>query len=90
MIGIRIPNHPMAMEFIDLVDSPITATSANLHGTRDPVTPDDCHVPYDILLDAGRLPGTPSTVVDIHNRKIIRKGAMETEVTAFLQELEHE
>lgn len=87
MIGIRIPNHPLALELIALVDTPITATSANIHGARDPVTPDECHVPHDILLDGGRLPGTPSTVVDLSSRKILRRGAMEAEVAAFLREL---
>ncbi|HOS81692.1 MAG TPA: L-threonylcarbamoyladenylate synthase [Methanolinea sp.] len=87
MIGIRIPNHPVALELIGLVDTPITATSANIHGARDPVTPDECHVPHDILLDAGRLPGTPSTVVDLASRRILRRGAMEAEVAAFLREL---
>ncbi|MCQ8894484.1 MAG: L-threonylcarbamoyladenylate synthase [Methanolinea sp.] len=87
MIGIRIPDHPVALELIGLVDTPITATSANIHGARDPVMPDECHVPHDILLDAGRLPGTPSTVVDLTTRKIIRKGAMVAEVVAFLREL---
>jgi L-threonylcarbamoyladenylate synthase len=90
MIGIRIPDHPVALELIGLVDTPITATSANIHGARDPVTPDECHVPHDILLDAGRLPGTPSTVVDLTSRKIIRRGAMEAEVIAFLRELGEE
>ncbi|MDH7510737.1 MAG: L-threonylcarbamoyladenylate synthase [Methanolinea sp.] len=90
MVGIRIPNHPVALELIGLVDAPITATSANIHGARDPVTPDECHVPHDILLDAGRLPGTPSTVVDLASRKIIRRGAMEAEVAAFLREREEE
>jgi len=86
MIGIRIPDHPLALELIRLVDSPITATSANVHGGRDPVTPGDCHVPHDILIDGGRLPGTPSTVVDLFSRSIIRRGARVVEVTDFLRE----
>lgn len=90
MIGIRIPNHPVALRLVSLVDSPITATSANIHGARDPVTPDECHVPHDLLLDGGRLPGTPSTVVDLKNRRIVRRGAQEAEVAAFLRRLEDE
>jgi L-threonylcarbamoyladenylate synthase len=88
MIGIRYPLHPTALELISNFDSPITSTSANITGARDPVTPDECRVPYDVLIDGGRLPGTPSTVVDIGSRLIIRPGALADEVMAFLSTLE--
>lgn len=84
MVGIRFPAHPVAIRLIRLLDSPITATSANLHGARDPVTPDDCHVMHDLLIDAGRLPGTPSTVVDLEQCVIIRRGALADAVDAYL------
>ena len=84
MIGIRFPDHPLALELISRFDSPITATSANITGGKDPVTPKECHVPYDFLIDGGRLPGTPSTVVDLISRKIIRKGALVDRVAAFI------
>ncbi|MDD1715507.1 MAG: threonylcarbamoyl-AMP synthase [Methanolinea sp.] len=83
MIGIRLPSHPMAIRIINLLDSPITATSANMHGAKDPASPDECHVPCDFLVDAGRLPGTPSTVVDMKNRQILRRGARAEEVEAY-------
>jgi L-threonylcarbamoyladenylate synthase len=88
MIGIRFPCHPIALELISSLDSPITATSANISGGKDPVTPDECRVPYDFLIDGGRLPGTPSTVVDIASRRIIRPGAQADEVLAFLSALD--
>jgi len=53
MIGIRIPDHPVALELIRQFDGPITATSANLSGGKDPVTINDVHVRYDLLIDAG-------------------------------------
>lgn len=84
LIGIRYPAHPLALELIALIDTPITATSANLSGTKDPVTPEECHIPHDYLIDAGRLPGIPSTVVDLISRKIIREGALAGEVAAYL------
>lgn len=87
MIGIRYPNHPLALELIACLDSPITATSANISGGKDPVTPDECRVPYDFLIDGGRLPGTPSTVVDTISRKVIRAGAQLDEVLALLASL---
>jgi L-threonylcarbamoyladenylate synthase len=88
MIGIRYPRHPLALELISCLDSPITATSANISGAKDPVTPDECQVPYDLLIDGGRLPGTPSTVVDTISGKIIRAGADIDEVLALLAALD--
>jgi len=84
MVGIRIPAHPVALRLIQLFDSPITATSANIHGAKDPASPDECHVMHDLLIDAGRLPGTASTVVDISRGVIIRRGAFADAVEAFL------
>jgi L-threonylcarbamoyladenylate synthase len=60
----------------------VAATSANLHGGADPRRIED--VPAEILdavaavLDAGELPGTPSTVVDLTGPepRILREGAV--------------
>jgi len=84
MIGIRFPDHPLALELISRFDSPITATSANITGAKDPVIPEECHVPHDFLINAGRLPGIPSTVVDLTSRTIIRKGAQAERIAAYL------
>ena len=84
MIGVRYPAHPVAIELISHFDSPITATSANQFGAKDPLTPGECHVPYNILIDGGILPGIPSTVVDLVNRCIIREGACIEEVRNYL------
>ncbi|NTV00034.1 MAG: threonylcarbamoyl-AMP synthase [Methanoregulaceae archaeon] len=88
MIGIRYPCHPVALELISCLDSPITATSANISGAKDPVTPDECNVPYDFLIDEGKLQGTPSTVVDTVSRKVIRAGVQIDEVLALLSALD--
>jgi len=88
MIGIRYPSHPVALELIEIYDSPITSTSANISGGREPVTPDECRVPHDYLIDGGRLPGIPSTVVDLISRRIIRPGAQADDVSVFLSSLE--
>lgn len=85
MIGIRMPAHPLALQLIAAFDGPITATSANLHGAKDPQTPDECTVPHELLIDGGRLPGTPSTVVDLQKREIIRSGADIERVASFLR-----
>jgi L-threonylcarbamoyladenylate synthase len=62
----------------------VAATSANVHGGRDPSRLGD--VPEAIwsaagaLLDAGELPGTPSTVVDLTGAqpRVLREGAVPT------------
>ena len=84
LIGIRMPAHDLALQLIAKFDSPVTATSANLHGAKDPVTPAECTVPYEFLIDGGRLPGTPSTVVDLTEKRILRAGADIDRVAKFL------
>ncbi|HSQ93443.1 MAG TPA: L-threonylcarbamoyladenylate synthase [Methanoregula sp.] len=84
LIGIRMPAHDLALQLIARFDAPITATSANLHGAKDPLTPDECTVPYEFLIDGGRLAGTPSTVVDLTEKKVIRAGADIDRVAKFL------
>jgi L-threonylcarbamoyladenylate synthase len=88
MIGIRMPSHELARRLIEKFDAPITATSANLHGAKDPQTPDQCTVPHEFLIDGGRLPGIPSTVVDLVSKTIIRPGAETERVGQFLKGLQ--
>jgi L-threonylcarbamoyladenylate synthase len=80
LIGIRMP----ALQLIAKFDGPITATSANLHGAKDPVMPAECTVPYEFLIDGGRLAGTPSTVVDLTEKRVLRAGADIDRVAKFL------
>jgi L-threonylcarbamoyladenylate synthase len=81
-IGVRIPELPAAAaEVLDPVGV-VFATSANVHGGPDPHSLDD--VPDEIrracgaLVDAGELPGTPSTVLDLTGAepKVLREGAV--------------
>ncbi len=83
-IGIRYPDHEIALELISRFDSPITATSANLSGGPDPVSIELCNVPYDCAINAGPLPGICSTVVDLEFREIIRAGVDIESIAAFL------
>ena len=85
-IGIRYPDHAVALELIAAFDSPITATSANISGEISTVTVDQVNVPHDFIIDGGMLPGTPSTVVNLDTGKIERAGAMLNEVADFLKE----
>jgi L-threonylcarbamoyladenylate synthase len=85
MIGIRMPAHDLALQIIERFDAPITATSANLHGAKEPQTEDECTVPRELFINGGRLPGTPSTVVDLINKRIVRRGAQADAVEAYLK-----
>jgi L-threonylcarbamoyladenylate synthase len=87
MIGIRMPSHETALRLIEKFDAPITATSANLHGARDPQTPDQCTVPHEFLIDGGRLSGSASTVVDLVSKTILRPGSETEKVGQFLRRL---
>ena len=83
LIGVRIPANDIALQIIRQFDGPITATSANLHGARDPFR-DQVTVPYELFVDGGKLPGTPSTVVDLLTRTILRRGTCADKIDAFL------
>ncbi len=88
LIGIRMPGNDIAREIIDALGSPITSTSANISGDVSPVNKSQVNVFYDYMIDSGTLPGIPSTVVDLVNRKIIRVGAMIEEVSAYIAKME--
>ena len=81
-IGVRIPSvSGPAAEVLARVGV-VAATSANLHGGADPRRIGD--VPREILdgvaavLDAGELPGTASTVLDLTGPepRVLREGAV--------------
>jgi L-threonylcarbamoyladenylate synthase len=81
-IGVRVPDLPAeANEVLDRFGA-VAATSANLHGGPDPARVGD--IPEALLravgavVDAGALPGTPSTVVDLTGREplVLREGAV--------------
>ncbi len=81
-IGVRVPKLPeRAVEVVDAVGA-VAATSANDPGGADPAVLDD--VPARIRaacveVDAGRLPGTASTVLDltdVDDPRVLREGAV--------------
>lgn len=88
MIGIRWPDHAVALAIISRLDSPITATSANISNGDPPTRPEDVYIPNDYLVDGGELPGTPSTVVDMVLRTILRRGTEWEAVETFLEILQ--
>jgi L-threonylcarbamoyladenylate synthase len=81
-IGVRVPDlRGPGRKVLDALEV-LVATSANLPGGADPRRVDD--VPPEILdgvaavVDAGELPGTPSTVIDLSGGgpRILREGAL--------------
>jgi tRNA threonylcarbamoyl adenosine modification protein (Sua5/YciO/YrdC/YwlC family) len=93
-LGVRVPVVPRLRD----VRTPVLQSSANLAGGPDPRRLDD--VPElltaaaDLVLDAGELPGTPSTVVDLRRYEdsggwsVVREGAVRVEtLEAALGEL---
>jgi L-threonylcarbamoyladenylate synthase len=81
-IGVRVPDLPgAAAAVLDEVGA-VLATSANVHGGPDPRRLED--VPEKIreacgaVVDAGELPGTPSTVLDLTGPRprVVREGAV--------------
>ena len=77
-VGVRVPDHEVALSLLERTATPVTATSANLSGTgsarevsaidstlRDRVT---------VAVDAGETPGGGSTVVDVEAGEVIRRG----------------
>ncbi len=83
-VGIRYPDHPMALKLIEL-SGPIVSTSANLHRGPDPMAAGEVTVPVDYILDGGRSKyAGSSTIVDLHEYRIVRKGAMYEEVRRYM------
>ena len=82
-VSVRIPDNRVAQAILNEVKFPITATSANLSGGKNPVEVKDAVEQIgdrvDLILDAGKCKyGKPSTVVDATTGeiKIVREGAI--------------
>ncbi|MCZ7357252.1 MAG: L-threonylcarbamoyladenylate synthase [Candidatus Methanoperedens sp.] len=85
MVGIRFPDHKMAVRLIELAGVPITSTSANISGEAPPTKAEEVRIKADYILDGGECSGEPSTVVDLAALKILRKGAKYEEVAAVIE-----
>jgi L-threonylcarbamoyladenylate synthase len=78
-IGVRVPDLPAAAAAVVRELGVVVATSANLHGGGDPRSLDELAPELSgcASVDAGELPGTPSTVVDLTGPepRVLRQGA---------------
>jgi len=82
-IGVRVSSLPLALSLVRLFGSPVSTTSANLHGLPNPYAPEEIERQFagaaytpDLLLDSGHLPETaPSTVIDLleARKKTVRR-----------------
>jgi L-threonylcarbamoyladenylate synthase len=79
--GVRVPDLPPAAAEVVRAVGVVASTSANLSGGPDPRRVED--VPEEIraacgaIVDAGELPGVPSTVIDVTGPepRVLRQGA---------------
>lgn len=82
-IGVRISSHPVASMLVTGFDSPLTTTSANVHGQPNPYSAEDIFAQFDgmefqpdLILDSGRLPQVPpSTIVDCTKEELTQRRA---------------
>jgi L-threonylcarbamoyladenylate synthase len=91
-LGVRVPRLDGALAALAAVPHAVTQSSANVAGGPDPRTvaeiPAAIRAGADLVLDAGPLPGTPSTVVDLRGYErdgtwaIVRQGAVARETVA--------
>ena len=78
--GIRMPDHPICLEPVEMLGNPIITTSATMpDGTNffDPSLIHDFFYPrIDVVIDGGPVPGHPSSVISLINDmpEVIRKG----------------
>ena len=80
-VGVRVPNHPIALALLERAGVPIAAPSANLFGHVSPTTArhvlDDLDGRIDLILDGGPTAiGVESTVLDLSGEgpRILRPG----------------
>lgn len=81
VVGIRIPQHPIALTLVEAVGSPILSSTLWLAGEEEPICDPSqitgkTYGEVDLILDGGNYEGMPSTVVDLVEGfpKVIRKG----------------
>ena len=97
-VGVRMPNHPRAIEIIAKAGGTVACTSANLSGGPEARSADEVAATIgsevDLILDGGLTPGGhASTVVrfDVDGPVVLRKGPIsETEIRSEWEKLSPE
>lgn len=90
-LGLRCPDHAVALALLRAAGVPVAAPSANLSGRPAPRTAEevlrDLEDRIDLILDAGPVPGgTASTVLDFSGEapRFLRDGPIREKVRRFL------
>jgi tRNA threonylcarbamoyl adenosine modification protein (Sua5/YciO/YrdC/YwlC family) len=85
-VGVRVPNHPIALALTAELGRPIISSTAARHG--DPVNPDPREIEelfpgLDLVIDAGPVGTVPTSVIDLTRGDpvVVREGA--GDVTPF-------
>jgi len=91
-VGVRVPKHDLAIQFISLSNGLLVGTSANKTGKKPALTTSEAAEQLgkdvDVILDVGPTSiGVPSTVIDLTSEKprILRKGSVDSkDIHSFL------
>lgn len=83
-VGLRMPDHPVALAIIEASGGALATTSANRSGEREAQTADEAFAALgdrvELIIDGGRAPGgVPSTVVAVSGDtlEVLRVGALD-------------
>lgn len=85
-VGVRIPDHPVALELLRAFGRPVVAPSANISNDPPPSRIEEVSnallAGVEVVIDAGATGGgVPSTVLDVTGQpaRVLRAGAISTE-----------
>ena len=87
-VGVRVPDHEVALALFEAAETPVTATSANRSGAGSSLRVADVDPSIReraTVVDAGETPGTESTVVDVRENRVVREGAFAGAVREWLE-----
>jgi L-threonylcarbamoyladenylate synthase len=79
-LGVRVPDSKISQALLEATSLPLTASSANRSGGKDPVDAETVREQLggsvDLLLDGGPAPGKASTILDLtaNPPRIVRRG----------------
>lgn len=86
-VGVRMPNHDVALKIIEAVGGVLPTTSANISGEHTPRSYQELSAEFkdkiDLIVNGGECPvGKESTIIDLSGKKIkiLRSGAISKEM----------
>ena len=87
-VGIRIPDHPVALKIVEVLGNPIVSTSTTTRKGELILDPLEIKSVFnfqvDLMLASGNLSGKPSSVIDLSDEEpvIVREGAGDISIFA--------